>query len=373
MLFILKANLSKKKQQVHRTADYVVTLKMYSSRTINSECLNIQNPQGFHLSDGAIYNYLTGNEYVDSFGSWDWDLVPGITVDYQGTPTVCSKVKNKGKKKFVGGVTDENTGIAVMDYLNPLNGNLAFKKTVFFFPSGYAVQVGPTTSKNTTAELVTVLDQRLRNGNIYIAGEVKNTLMSYLSPKTNHIWHDNIGYYFPTAEDVYIDSKPRYTNWSEVGISIGTDPQQLWTSYIKHSKTNTSGLLTQYIVQPAISHAAFDANVAEGKMPIQLAFHASSPQVNAAYSPADKTIATAFWTAGTYSTPWSCTIKTDKPCVVLLKQLDKDNYRVTVSDPSQSLTSVKLTITMEGVTKSNTFSLPTGNQAGNGVVKTLAF
>ncbi|KAI8366999.1 galactose mutarotase-like domain-containing protein [Choanephora cucurbitarum] len=346
---------------------------MYSSRTINSECLNIQNPQGFHMSDGAIFNYMTGNEYVDSFGSWDWDLVPGITVDYQGTLLTCSKVKNKGKKKFVGGVTDGNMGIAVMDYLNPLNGNLAFKKTVFFFPSGYAVQVGPTTSKNTTAELITVLDQRFRKGNIYISGELKNTLMSYLSPKTNYLWHDNIGYYFPTAEDIYVDSKPRYANWSNVGISVGADPQQLWSSYIKHPKTNTSGLLTQYIVQPAVSHAAFSANASEGNMPIQLAFHASSPLVNAAYSSADKTIAAAFWTAGTYTTPWSCTIKTDNPCVILLNQLDQHSYRVTVSDPSQSLTSIKLTITIEGVTKSATYSLPSGNKAGSGIVKTLTF
>ncbi|KAI8060631.1 chondroitin AC/alginate lyase [Gilbertella persicaria] len=359
---------------VHRTPDYVTTFKMYSSRTINSECLNVQNSLGFHLSDGALYNYLSGDEYLDTFSGWSWELVPGTTVDIEGTPLKCSTVKNKGKKKFVGGATDENMGIAVMDYLNPINGNLAFKKTVFFFPSGYAIQIGPTISKNTTAQLVTVLDQRRRNGDIYVSGKLRNTLTTYSVPDTNYIWHDSIGYYFPTAEEVYVDSKPRYSDWSAIGISEGIDPQQLWTSYIKHPKRNTTGLLTQYIVQPGISESTFNSNAADGKVPISLAFHASSPQVNAAYSSADKTIAAAFWTAGSYQTPWeSTTIQTDKPCVVLIHQIDTNKYRITVAEPTQSLASVKLTLTIGNTTQTATFTLPTENMAGSTVVKTLTF
>ena len=349
-------------------------MKMYSTRTINSECLNNQNPYGFHLSDGAIYNYLTGDEYVDTFGAYDWNLIPGITNDYGGTPLVCTQVKKKGKKAFVGGATDQNTGIAVMDYLNPSNGNLAFKKTVFFFPSGYAVQIGPVTSKNATAPLITVLDQRRRNGDIYVAGKLKNTDTTYATAKSNSIWHDRIGYYFPTSEVLYVNSKPKASDWSEIGISAGNETQQLWTSYIKHSTTTTTGLLTQYVVQPDISASTFNSNVAAGSIPIALAFSSSSPQVNAAYSAADKSIAAAFWTAGTYATPWnSVTITTDKACIFTFRETTTGTYRLTVSDPTQLLETVKLTIKVGTVSKSTTVTLPTGVKAGKSVVKSMVY
>ncbi|KAI8971789.1 galactose mutarotase-like domain-containing protein [Mycotypha africana] len=360
---------------IHRAPNYVTTLKMYSSRTINSECLNAQNPFGFHLSDGAIFNYLTGDEYVDTFAAWNWDLVPGITVDYGGTALTCSSVKKKGRKAFVGGATDGNTGIAVMDYLNPTNSNLAFKKTFFFFPSGYAVQLGPITSKNTSAPLITVLDQKRRNGDIYVSGKLRNTDTTYtVTGGTNSIWHDNIGYYFPTSEVLYVDSKPRKFDWSSIGISTGTSDAQLFTSYIKHSKTSSTGLLTQYIVQPNITANKFNDFVGSGTIPIALDFKASSPQVNAAYSAADKSIAVAFWTAGTYVAPWnSVSFTTDNPCILLFRETSTNTYRLTIADPSQSLSSIKLSITIAGATRTTTATLPTGNKAGRYTVKSMSF
>lgn len=50
------------------------TLKMYSKRTQNTECVNSQSPFGFHLSDGTLYTYVTGNEYEDMFAAWDWNV-----------------------------------------------------------------------------------------------------------------------------------------------------------------------------------------------------------------------------------------------------------------------------------------------------------
>lgn len=349
-------------------------MKMYSSRTINSECLNVQNPYGFHLSDGAIYNYLTGDEYADTFVNWNWDLVPGITVDVGATPLKCSTVKKMGVKPFVGGVTEGNTGIAVMDYQNPTNGKLTFKKTAFFFPSGYAIQVGPVTSRNTTAPLVTVLDQRKRNGDIYVGGTLKNTITTYATAKTNSIWHDKIGYYFPNSEVLFVDSNPTTADWSSIGISTGNVTQQLWTSYIKHSQLSTTGLLTQYVVQPNIDQSVFQDNITNGTIPITLAFQASNPQVNAAYSASDDTIGLAFWTAGTYATPWkSATVTTDQPCIAILRQTATDTYRLILSDPSQTLSTIKIKLKIGAVTKSLTYTLPTGSSAGKGQSKTITF
>ena len=70
----------------------MTTLRMFSSRTQNTECVNDQNvsiindvvhtrrsyddtiqPLGFHLSDGTLYTYLQGDEYEDIAAAWDWN------------------------------------------------------------------------------------------------------------------------------------------------------------------------------------------------------------------------------------------------------------------------------------------------------------
>ncbi|KAI8378966.1 galactose mutarotase-like domain-containing protein [Blakeslea trispora] len=360
---------------VHRGPNFIVTLKMYSSRTVNSECVNTQNPYGFHLSDGAIYNYLSGDEYVDVFGAWDWELIPGTTVDYGGTPLTCVKSKAKGKKKFVGGATDGNTGIAVMDYQNPMNGNLQFKKTLFFSPKGYSVQLGPTSSKNQSSPLLTVLDQRHLNGDVYINGNIEDTESTFDFSDVKDVWHDGIGYYFPSSENIHVDSRLKKSNWSDIGIAEGLEEQQLWTSYINHdSDKDEDEPLTQYIVQLGVDAQSFTESAADNDVPIYLDFSLQSQQVYSAYDKDEDVLAIAFWTAGQYTDPWiSMTVTVDRPCVLLLRQMDTNIFRLTIADPSQSLKMVKVTTELEGKSQSSTFTMYTGNRAGKAKTKLVTF
>lgn len=120
--------------QVHRGPNYVTTLRFYSSRTHNTECLNSQNPYGFHLSDGTTYTYIIGNEYEDIAGAWDWNMVPGITVDYNATLLQCSTVNAVGMDPFVGGVSTGKIGIGVMvSYYDRPSSKLAITNYPVFF------------------------------------------------------------------------------------------------------------------------------------------------------------------------------------------------------------------------------------------------
>ncbi|CEJ01192.1 hypothetical protein RMCBS344292_15227 [Rhizopus microsporus] len=360
---------------VHRMPDYIVTMKMYSTRTVNSECVNSQNPFGFHLSDGAIYNYLSGDEYKDIFAVWNWELIPGITVDMGVTPLNCKKSKTVGKRDFVGGATDGDTGIVVFDYLNPFNGHLSFKKTAFFFPNAYAIQLGSVDSTNTTAPLVTVLDQRRRDGDIFVNGKLRNTNTSYTALHTNSLWHNDIGYYFPESESIQVDSKVKNGSWSSIGISKGKEEERVWTAYVKHVNNTNSGLLTQYIVQPSIDHDVFNRGIKANKIPIALDYRHASPQVNAAYSEEDKVIAIAFWTSGEYKMPWkSIIVDTDSPCVIILREIKSRMYRLTVADPSQKLSTINLSVRL-GVfgKKQLKIDLLNGVLAGKAINYTLKF
>ncbi|KAG7450482.1 uncharacterized protein BT62DRAFT_1001299 [Guyanagaster necrorhizus] len=52
--------------------------------------INDYMPFGFHLSNGALYTYLKGNDYKDIAAAWDWNLIPGIAVDYNAMALNCS-------------------------------------------------------------------------------------------------------------------------------------------------------------------------------------------------------------------------------------------------------------------------------------------
>jgi len=117
--------------QVHRSAETVTTVKMLSSCTTTSECVNSENPFGFHLSDGVVYTYSTGAEYEDMFAGMDCNIPPGITTDYSATKLKCKTAMKPGVDSYADGVQANNTGMAAMQYINPLSKTFGFNKAGF--------------------------------------------------------------------------------------------------------------------------------------------------------------------------------------------------------------------------------------------------
>ena len=75
-----------------------------------------------------MFTYVNGEEYRDIMDAWDWNLVPGTTtlLDY---PKLGPKVVDHvGKRNWVGVVSDGWVGTAVEDYIDPYDGNVAYKK-----------------------------------------------------------------------------------------------------------------------------------------------------------------------------------------------------------------------------------------------------
>ncbi len=100
----------------HRRAGYYTSVKMLSSRMQNGELVNNEGRKSMHLSDGANYLYLTGNEYANVFAVWDWTKIPGTTA-IQGTLVTGEKdpIRAHGGTAFDGGVSDGTYGMAAMD------------------------------------------------------------------------------------------------------------------------------------------------------------------------------------------------------------------------------------------------------------------
>ncbi|KAJ3511289.1 hypothetical protein NLJ89_g4184 [Agrocybe chaxingu] len=363
---------------VHRGRNYVTTLKMYSTRTLNSECVNAQNPKGFHLSDGVLYTYLQGNEYEDIAAAWDWDLIPGITVDYQATPLDCATILKTGIESFVGGVSDSTVGIGVMRYTTPSTQALHFQKAWFFLEDDVQHIAISQLSSTTSAPVFSVLDQKRFAGSLIVDGAptIKST-SSATAVKT--LWHGNVGYTFNELARVSLEVGEKMGDWSAIGIS--TQPPatvNLFSARIEHGASLSP---TSYTAFPGTTHDTFIQKANR----LRLQEIRNDANISAVYDETHRTAMAVFWSAEGGSVvikadlaSASIKVTSDGNAAVIYRL---DSGQVTLADPTQSLRRVHLSFDLGigrkpphwgvGRTKNLVFELPTGGIAGKSVTQTL--
>lgn len=364
---------------VHRGSNYVSTLKMYSNRTINTECTNSQNPNGFHLSDGVLYTYLQGNEYEDIAAAWDWDLIPGITVDYGATALTCTTTKLTGSEAFVGGVSDGGIGIAAMRYTNPITGSLHWQKAWFFLDGDVQHTMISGLISTTDAPVYSVLDQRLHTGSVFVDGVQTN---STEETQVETLWHGGVGYLFPNLDNsAVISVSVGETNgsWSAIGTSSQPPTTiDLFAARVEHKSTSTP---ISYTTFPGTSYHTFLAKSSR----LRLRSVQNDEDISAVFDEENNTAMVVFWDAAGGSVTFDpapanapITITADGNIALLYRI---ETGEVTVSDPSQSLARTQVTLTLgpgrkpfqwgEGFKKTLNFDHPSGGGAGSSVGQTV--
>ncbi|KAG8736368.1 hypothetical protein FRC10_009393 [Ceratobasidium sp. 414] len=329
----------------HRTQKTVTTVKMISNRTATSECVNDQNPMGFHLSDGAVYTYTTGAEYEDMYATFDFNLVPGTTTDYGNTPLTCSATQAYSPDKYAGGTSAGDVGIAAMRYVNPLTGAFSFHKAYIFFADNVQHVLVNSISSTSDAPVFSVLDQRLRSGDVYINSE---RAKSGNYSDVDSLWHAGTGYIFPLAQgtEVSIDVEKKTGDWKTIGVSkqpIST--KDMFSAWIVHDSANLT-TPTQYSVFPATESNKDFKDKADRYTPYTVA---NTDVVSAAVDSARRTLGAAFWEAGggTVYVPYmGLTITVDKPVVLMLKLTGNGSSEgeLSIADPTHENAGVSVHI-----------------------------
>ncbi|KAF7791828.1 hypothetical protein EIP86_002852 [Pleurotus ostreatoroseus] len=367
---------------VQRGPGYVTTLKMYSNRTKNTECLNSQNPLGLHLSDGTVYTYLQGNEYEDIAAAWDWNLIPGTTVDYNATVLSCNEAQFTGLNSFVGGISNGHVGAAAMIFTNPLTKTLTWRKAWFFFQDDVQRVMIPTFVSSSGASVFTVLDQKRHNGPVFVDGLP-------LGPKTNFtkplsLWHDDVGYIFDESHlssTLSVDVGPKTGNWTDIGISAqGVETVDLFAAWIDHGNMSTGPF--SYTAFPAVNQKRFLRKASR----LQVTNVQNDNDVSAAYDTKHHVAMFIFWNPSGGASLFkpgpldaAITIRSDGNAAVIY---DVKKGNITVSDPSQTLTNLTLTFALTspgkkpsgwkgGDSKEISFELPQGGLAGSSVSQKL--
>ncbi|KAJ7146757.1 polysaccharide lyase family 8 protein [Mycena epipterygia] len=367
---------------VHRGDNYMISLKMYGKRTQNTECVNSQNNLGFHLSDGAIYTYTTGNEYQDIFSAWDWNLIPGTTVDYGATPLSCATARVTGIQPYVGGVSDGMVGIAAMRYDNPTTRALTWRKTFFFLEDDVMFVMIALITSSTTAPVFSVLDQRVQSGDVFVDGAAATT-GNYTG--VSSLWHAGTGYTFNAsnpATSLSLQLGPKTGNWQAIGSSTAVpNTVDMFAAWLSHD--NIAAPVT-YAMYPGTTQDTF-AQKAQAE-PTNLIVVRNDGSISALLDSAHNTAFIAFWTTAgsTFTIPSLKTgvgaiqVKSNGSSTLILRM---DTWDVTVSDPTQTLTSLLLNFTLLtgtappgwGTVKSRpvTVALPVGGISGESVSASL--
>ncbi|QRV76810.1 polysaccharide lyase family 8 protein [Ceratobasidium sp. AG-Ba] len=325
---------------VHRTQSTVTTVRMLSNRTATSECVNSQNPKGFHLADGAVYTYTTGAEYEDMYATFDFNIVPGTTTDYGNTPLTCNTTQQYGVDSYAGGTSTGSVGIAAMRYKNPLTGALSFNKAYFFFDDNVQHVLVNNIVSTSPAPVFSVLDQRLRTGDIYVDSQ-SVTSGNYSNVKS--LWHAGTGYVFPEAQDtdVSVEAETKTGSWASIGTS--TKPlstKDMFSAWIVHDSANLTKPI-EYSVFPATNNAHDFLGKAARCTPQTIA---NTDVVSAAVDSTRRTFAAAFWKpeGGTLYVPHvGLTLSVDKPIALVVKAT-RGGVELSVADPTHGCGSVTI-------------------------------
>lgn len=345
--------------QVHRTDQTVTTLKMLSTRTATSECVNSQNPFGFHLGDGTLYTYTTGAEYEDMYATFDFNLVPGTTVDYGATPLMCSTTQQFGVDGYAGGVSAGDAGMAAMRYVNPLTRSLSFHKAWIFFPDNVQHVLVNSVKSTTPAPVFSVLDQRLRSGDIVLDGE---RVASGNYSDIESLWHAGTGYVFPFDQhsSISIDASNRTGDWKSIGTSTEPPPtKDMFAAWVEHGVQNKVASDLVYSIFPAMETPEAFEEKADRCTPYTVS---NTDVVSAAVDTPKRVLGAAFWKpeGGLLFVPqMMITVTVDAPVVIMVRLADSGLAgQITVADPTHERPEVNIRIARSA----------TGHRRGEGCI-----
>lgn len=354
--------------QVHRRKNFYFSVKMSSERVVGTESVNKENVQGYYLGDGVSLLSTTGKEYENIFPFWDWKKLPGTTIIQDKDPLPIIKFSGfKTNSVFVGGVSNGENGIAVMDYNRD---GLKAKKSWFMFDDKI-ICLGSRISTNANHQVVTSINQSFLKGSVVIGkdGVLETSVRRKRGFTPDWVLHNNIGYLFPKGGNANLSTQILEGSWNKVAkryrpVILTEHIFKLWLSHDAQPKNESYS----YILVP---------NASEEKMK---SLHKSNPFkiVNtkvqqSVVSSDEKKAGIVFYKKGTTTIKGG--ISVDAPCVILLEE--KSGYLdFAISDPSQKLTKIGVSIkgnySIENSNYKNgkthfVIHLPQGEQAGKTV------
>ena len=253
--------------QVHRRTNWTSTITMQSIRTVPVECINGENQKAEHFGQGVLNLYI-GNayDYDNIFPLLDWQAINGITVEHGIPLENCTDGTFPTKKlSFVGGVSDDQYGVAMMD---TASHNLTAQRSWHFYDDAIISLATNLTLTTTTPAWTTLASRLLLTGRITI-GFFNSTVITlsdgnhsfpYAQGKTSnvqwiHVGESNIAYILQSQQryaSLGVELKTKSGNYIDIGPFNSTVTARTLTIWIDHG-IGPYTLDYNYMILPAIS------------------------------------------------------------------------------------------------------------------------
>lgn len=330
----------------HVNTGYLFTVRTNSTRTRRTETGNGENLYGRYMSDGATNIQRTGSEYFNIFPVWEYDKIPGVTCrDYPADRPAINSWNQPGTTDFTGGVSDGLYGISTYS----LNFDSVKAKKSWFFFGKQIVCLGAGIQSTAPEPITTTINQCWSRGNQVI--DSSNSNIAY--------WQDSIGYYFQPGEHILYTNDEQKGTWKHVNSSQSGDTVRgkVFKLWIDHG-INPQNAGYAYVIVPGIASNQF----AQQSPFSDLKILSNTAALQAISSAKLNMLQIVFYQAGFLQSS-DITVRVDKPCVVLIEKMTTAKPELYITDPSQKLKKVTVSLNR----KNAEYRLPEGEYAGSTV------
>jgi chondroitin AC lyase len=331
---------------VQHGKDFYLSARVPSKRIYATERMNTENLKRLWLPWGSTNIMREGDEYRGIFAVWDWSRIPGVTSvmeEVQGQP-VTGSAYLVSKTDFAGGVTDGRYGLAAYDFSWE---GISARKAYFFTPEAmFCFGSGVTAVKHNP--VITTVNQSFSSGDVVVKENGKSfkvdgkELQSY---GISWVWHDQVGYLFPSGGNITVRNEDQTGSWYEINNSMPKTPmtQKVFSSWIGHG--NAPGNESyQYVVVPSSDPGKFEEWAASNPFRVI----SNTKDLQAISDKNSGVYGISFYKEGTVLLEKGLSITVDKPCLILIAGMKSGKgLTILVADPTQLQKDVVLIISQK--------------------------
>ena len=350
----------------HHRPGWYASARMFSNRLLNTDRPhNGEGLKSHHLADGCTYIMQSGMEYHDIFPLWDWQKIPGATIEQK--PELTGDICRQGTRPFAGGVSDGMYGAAAFDFERD---GLTARKSWFYFDSEF-VCLGSGIGCSSGNLVVTTVNQCFLRGDVSISGNGQLQTLEHGGHKLDgvrFVYHDGIAYIFPGNQPVRLENDVRTGAWLDISTQYSpndTVTDDVFTLQIDHG-TKPDKAKYAYIVSPGLPAGSVAGYAQSPSVEIL----SNTPALQAVRHRDLSITGAAFYRPGRLAFG-KTVVEVDKPCLLLLRE-SGNSTAVTVSNPVNTEMTVLVSMSLAGKKPVHIrFDLPGGMEGGRSVTKSI--
>jgi chondroitin AC lyase len=219
-----------------------------------------------------------------------------------------------------------------------------------FFLDGYAVFLGAGLSFSKTDHVITTVNQQIANGTTWIQRKGSAPAALGAAPQDvvgsdiQSVWHDSVGYVFPTPAATEITIGDSTGTWSSIDTHVAakTDAvtETLFNVWLDHG-TSAASASYAYAIVPGIGQSDLAAWASAPPYSVEQ----NTSAVQAVLAQSKTWHGAVFHQAGSLTYSDGLYLASDIPCAVILRATT-DSFYLSVADPAHRAATANLTVSV---------------------------